>query len=377
MSVDTDVLEELRASARSVVERAADRRRFADTWNTEPIDEALWSQAVDLGWTGLLVDERHGGAGAGLQAALVVVEELGRRVATVPYVSSAVLGASALAFAGSPDQQRRWLPAVAGGERRATVALTGPDGRAAPARLPQAIRDRDSWVLRGESGFVLDGSDADLLVVAAQGDDGRVRTFLVERDAAGVSSVAELNVDRSRRCATLTFDDVRLDADVELSGGDGEAVDRLHQRAGLALAADALGVARRALDISVAYANERKQFGRPIGSFQAIKHKLADMYVLVQGAAAALTGAARAVDASAPDAVRLSSVAAAYVRDAASKVTGDAIQVHGGIGYTWEHECHRLFKRAVFDELFLRPPAAFRDDLAELVLAPHRHVAAL
>ncbi len=209
-------------------------------------------------------------------------------------------------------------------------------------------------------------------MVAARGDDSRVRMFVIERDAPGVSSSAELNVDRSRDCATLSFDDVRLDADAELAGDDGHAIDRVHQCAGLALSADALGAARRALDLSVAYAGERKQFGRPIGSFQAIKHKLADMYVLVQGAAAALTGAARAVDASAPDAARLSSVAAAYVRDAATKVTGDAIQVHGGIGYTWEHECHRLFKRAVFDELFLRSPAAFRDDLADLVLAPHR-----
>ncbi len=141
MTVDEDVLREFRGSARSVIERAADRRRFADPWEAEPTDEPLWSQAVELGWTGLLVDERHGGAGAGVEAALVVVEELSRRVSTVPYLSSAVLGASALAIAGSPDQQQRGLPAIAAGEHRWTVALSGPDGRVA-AGTPAGGRGR-------------------------------------------------------------------------------------------------------------------------------------------------------------------------------------------------------------------------------------------
>jgi hypothetical protein len=181
-------------------------------------------------------------------------------------------------------------------------------------------------------------------------------------------------VDRTRQVARVVFRDVRVPASARLPGG-GEALTAMSDRGSVALAADALGAARRALDMAAGYAKQREQFGRPIGSFQAIKHKLADMYLLVQGAAVAVEGAAEALDAGG-DARRPVAVAASYARDAAVKVTGDAIQVHGGIGYTWEHDCHRLFKRAKFDEAFLGDPPVHRERLAALMLGRLRGYAA-
>jgi alkylation response protein AidB-like acyl-CoA dehydrogenase len=218
---------------------------------------------------------------------------------------------------------------------------------------------------------VLDAADAQVLLVAARPAVGSgPALFAVEAGTPGVEISEQLSVDRTRQISTVTFRDVRLAGSARLPLA-AEALTAVQQRGAVALAADAVGAARRALDMSVEYAKQREQFGRPIGSFQAIKHKLADMYLLVQGAALAVEGAARALDAG-QDASRLVAVAGSYARDAATRVTGDAIQVHGGIGYTWEHDCHRLFKRAKFDELYMGDPATHREALARLVLASRR-----
>jgi alkylation response protein AidB-like acyl-CoA dehydrogenase len=361
-----DFLAQFRESVREVLRQASAARRPQPVWAPEAVDELAVKQASALGWTGLLVEERWGGAGAGLGAAVVVAEELAAHLTTLPFLSSAVLAATALSVGGSAAQQGRWLPGLASGQLAGAAALTGPTGRVGLVDV-EADPDGDEVVLRGESGFVLDGGTADVLLVAARhpGEPGP-RLYAVERGGAGVAVTERLSVDRTRRLARVVLRDVRVGESARLPRG-AEAAEAMVARGSVAVAADAVGAARRALDMAVDYAKKREQFGRPIGAFQAIKHKLADMYLLVQGAALAVEGAARAVDAG-EDARRLVAVAASYARDAAVQVTGDAIQVHGGIGYTWEHDCHRLFKRAKFDQAFLGDPSVHRERLAALVL---------
>jgi alkylation response protein AidB-like acyl-CoA dehydrogenase len=370
MTPSASAAEELRAqfrtSVREVLGQAAAARGPQPAWAPEAVDAFAAKQAASLGWTGLLAEERWGGAGAGMGEAVVVAEELGAHLTPMPFLSSAVLSCTALSVGGSEAQQRRWLPALASGRIRGAAALTGPSGRLGLDEV-QALPDGDGVRLRGASGFVLDGDGADFLLLAARGPGAPAPDlFVVAGGDAGVPTTQLLSVDRTRRPASIVFGDVRLPASARLPRGS-EAMAAMLDRGSVALAADALGAARRALDMAVSYAAQREQFGRPIGAFQAVKHKLADMYVLVRGAALAVAAAADALD-TGQDARRLVAVAASYARDAAVKVTGDAIQVHGGIGYTWDHDCHRLFKRAKFDEAYLGDPSAHRDRLAALVL---------
>jgi alkylation response protein AidB-like acyl-CoA dehydrogenase len=371
-SAEDDMRAEFRHSVGEVLKQASADRGPQPVWAPESTDAFAAKQAASLGWTGLLVEERWGGAGAGMAEVIVVAEELGAHLVPMPFLASAVLGATALSAGGSEEQQRRWLPALAAGQLRSTALLTGPSGRTGAGLVDvQAVDDGDGVRLRGAAGFVLDGAGADLLVVAARRGGAALRggaadpdLFLVEGGNARVETTELLSVDRTRRLASVVFRDVQVAACLPRSA---EAMQAMYDRGSVALAADALGTAQRALDMAVGYARQREQFGRPIGSFQAIKHKLADMYMLVQGATLAVEGAAGALDAG-QDARRLVAVAASYARDAAVKVTGDAIQVHGGIGYTWEHDCHRLFKRAKFDEAFLGDPSVHRERLAALLL---------
>ncbi|HEY3258765.1 MAG TPA: acyl-CoA dehydrogenase family protein [Pseudonocardiaceae bacterium] len=363
--VDTDeVRDEFRSSVRAALRKISGSH--APVWQNEAVDASAVAQAASLGWTGLLVDDRLGGAGAGMLEAVIVAEELGAHLSPLPFLSNAVLAVTALSVGGSRAQQERWLPGIASGELRATVALTGPGGRPDLDLVDvRASEDRGSLLLSGEAGFVLDADGADLLIVGARSLGEPLELFAVENGSSGIEITELLGVDRTRRVSTVVFRDVRVDASARLPFG-GPALDAVRQRASVALAADATGAARRALDMAVEYAKQRVQFGRPIGSFQAIKHKLADMYLLVQGAVLAVEGAARALD-EGLDASRLVAVAGSYAYDAATTVTGDAIQVHGGIGYTWEHDCHRLFKRTKFDELYLGDPATHRETLARQV----------
>jgi alkylation response protein AidB-like acyl-CoA dehydrogenase len=362
------IREEFRRSVRAAL--AKSRPETGPAWEPDPLDVTAPAQAAALGWTGLLVDEALGGSGAGMLETTVVAEELGAHLSPLPFLSGAVLAATALAVGGSAAQRQQWLPDLASGRLRVTAALTGPGGRTDPGLLDvRAVEDGRGVRLRGVAGFVLDAGDADLIVVAAHTGESSPELFAVDARLPGVEIREELSVDRSRRISTVALDDVRTDGSARLPDG-AAAVPVVRHRGSVALAADATGAARRALEMAVEYAKTREQFGRPIGSFQAIKHKLADMYVLVQAATLAVEGAARALDTGA-DADKLVAVAGSYARDAATKVTGDAIQVHGGIGYTWEHDCHRLFKRAKFDELYLGDPAAHREALAEQVLGRH------
>ena len=358
-----DLRDEFRESVRAVLKQASASRVPQPVWAAEPTDPFVLDQMASLGWSGLLVEEEYGGAGAGMLEATVVAEELGAHLTPAPFLSSAVLAGTALSAGGSPAQRARWLPALADGRLRGAALLTGPSGRPDAGLLDvTAAADGAGVLLRGVAGLALDAAGADLLVVAARTGE----LYVVPGATPGVEITELLGVDRTRRLATVVLRDVRMDSSARLERS-ADALAAVFDRGTVACAADGVGAARRALEMATDYAKQRHQFGRAIGSFQAIKHKLADMYLLVQGASLAVEGAARALD-TGVDARRLVAVAGSYARDAATKVTGDAIQVHGGIGYTWEHDCHRLFKRAKFDEMFLGDPSASRDRLARLVL---------
>jgi alkylation response protein AidB-like acyl-CoA dehydrogenase len=366
-ALEPDVIEELRDAVRKTVLRAVEKRpSTAGAWESDAVDEALWTEGTTQGWPALLVDEEDGGAGAGMSAASVVVSELAAQLACVPYLSSGVLAVTAVAHGSSGAQRAHWLTRLASGDLRATVAVHGR-GREHDVR---ASASRTGWRLEGTTDLALDTATAGLVVVSAELDDGSTGLFGLEGDTLTDQKRTEvLCVDRSRRLAKLPFYQVDVDGAARMHGPDPRVVlEALRSFGGVALAADAMGAAGRALDLSVAYAQDRQQFGRPIGSFQAIKHKLADMYLLVRAGTLAYESAARALDEGAPDAARAVAVAASYARDAASKVTGDAIQVHGGIGYTWDHPCHRLFKRAKLDEVLLADPSSYRQDLARLLI---------
>jgi alkylation response protein AidB-like acyl-CoA dehydrogenase len=309
--------------------------------------EALWKEMAQLGWLGLGLPEAHGGSALGLVETALLLEELGRVAYPGPYLPT-VLAAATLAEAGTDAQQGRWLPAIAGGSARATVALLDGDLDCDPAAATTRAEPRGrEFVLTGRKPVVPWAHVADALLVAARAPDGPA-LFLVETSAPGLHLTPLAGMDPGTRWAAVRLDGVPVAADAALGGGSrgGALLDRLLARAAVGAAAEMLGAARRCLEMTVAYAKVREQFGQPIGAFQAVRHSCADMLLEVENSHAATYYAAWALDADAEDAMTAASVAKAYVGDAARRVCGDAIQVHGGIGFTWEYDLHLYFKRA-------------------------------
>ncbi len=309
--------------------------------------ETLWKEMAQLGWLGLALPEAHGGSALGMVETAILLEELGRAACPGPYWPTA-LAATALARAGSDAQQKRWLPAVAAGEARATVALLDAELDWRPEAIAtRAEKTGTGWRLTGTKRFVPWAHVANVLVVPARAPEG-LALFLVDPAASGVALEPVQVMDLATRLATVTLDAAPVAADAALGapGQAGPLLAALLARGAVGAAAEMLGAARRCLDMAVGYAKVREQFGQPIGSFQAIRHKCADMLLEVENAHAAVYYAAWALDAGAEDAELAASVAKAYVGDAARKVCGEAIQVHGGIGFTWEYDLHLYFKRA-------------------------------
>ena len=289
------------------------------------------------------------------------METLGARAAPSRLTASAVLCAGAILLSGSEEQQSRWLPGLADGSSAGTAVLGGfASARRGPAADPAAgIRAEpraDGWTLHGTAGYVLDARVADLVVVStagpggASGPDAAV-VAVVPAGAEGLASDPVELVDGTRCADTVSFSGVRVaEADV-LARGDAarELTAALANRAAVALAADSVGAARRLLDLTVAYIKQREQFGRPIGGFQAVKHQAADMLVNVETSSALLDGAVREVDES-PFSSELASMAKEYCCERAAATAGTALQLHGGIGYTWEHDLHLYFKRVVLNQ---------------------------
>jgi alkylation response protein AidB-like acyl-CoA dehydrogenase len=307
-------------------------------------DPAIWARvAGELGWPGVPVAEDYGGLGLGLAETALLMEEMGAAVFCSPFFATVCLAGAAIRLAGDPVQQAEILPAIASGELTATlVASQGSVGL-------DYRRDGDVYVLNGVQRFVIDGASADLLVVAARlSGSEAVTLFAVPGDLPGIARKPLPTLDQTRRQAEIVFTDLRLSAD-RLLGAEGESAPvlaRVFDEAVTSLAAEQAGGARRCLELTVDYIKERVQFGRPIGSFQAIKHRCADMMVQVESALAAARAAADAADAGDSDFPLLASMAKAYCSDAYFACAGEAIQLHGGVGFTWDYEPHLFFKRA-------------------------------
>jgi alkylation response protein AidB-like acyl-CoA dehydrogenase len=361
----TEEVQELRDSVRRFLADRAPISRVRELMETEDgIDRAVWEQAgAQLGLLGLAVPEEYGGGGFSFAEQAVVLEELGAALYGGPYLASGVLAATALLASSDEGARRDLLPAIAAGEVIATVAFTEDDGAWEPgaARLA-AAKAGDGWRLDGHKSFVLDGAAAGLILVLAVADDG-LSLFAVEGDAAGLTRATLPTLDQTRKLARLEFDGVP--ARLIGSAGDAAAImDRVLNVAAVALAAEQLGGAQRALDMTVEYTKLRHQFGRPIGSFQGLKHRLADLLLEVESLRSAVAYAASAVAEDSPEVPVLAALVKAYASETYFHVTAEAIQMHGGIGFTWEHDAHLYFKRAKSSELFLGDVTYHRERLA-------------
>jgi alkylation response protein AidB-like acyl-CoA dehydrogenase len=317
-------------------------------------DRTLWKRLCgEIGVAGLAVPERYGGAGAGPLETHVVLEELGRALTPSPMLGS-VLATHALLASGDTAACQRLLPAIADGTAIAALAWTGPAGRWDPsevachaAAMPGA--QPGGWVLNGEAHYVLDGDVADVLLVAARTHDG-IGLFDVDPRRGGVTRTAVTTMDLTRRLAVVRLASAtgRRTGDRAADRGDGDGAVLAHARdiACIALGAEQVGAAQRALQLTVAYTKVREQFGRAIGSFQALQHRMADLHVLVESARSLSYAAASAAADGAPDLGLRAAAVKVYCSETLARVAGEMIQLHGAIGITWEHDAHRYLKRA-------------------------------
>lgn len=372
----TEEQEELRKGARGFLENyssSADVRKLMET--DTGYDPEIWGRiGAELGWPSLIVPECYGGSGFSYVELIAVMEEMGRALLCAPFYSTVCLAGNALLVAGTEEQRKEYLPGIAMGETIATLAYTEPNGHwGADAICAVARPDGDDYVLSGTKTFVLDGHTADLLIVAAraEGTEGAqgVSLFVVPADTAGIERRKLNTMDMTRKQAEIKLTDVRVPASA-LMGNEGEAWEsttKILDLAAVALSAEQVGGAQRCLDMAVDYAKVRVQFGRPIGSFQAIKHKCADMLLEVESARSASYYAGWAAAEDNEELPTVASLAKAYCSDTYFHCAAESIQIHGGIGFTWEHDCHLYFKRAKSTEIFLGDPTYHRELLAQRI----------
>jgi alkylation response protein AidB-like acyl-CoA dehydrogenase len=360
--------EELRRSVRRFLEDKSPEvevRRLMDT--TDGYDPAVWKQmAEQLGLQGLIIPEEFGGSGYSYVELIVVLEEMGRALLCAPYFSSVALAANLLLASGDDAAKKEFLPGIASGTTIATVALAEPSGRWDEDGVTvEATGSGDAFTVSGEKLYVLDGHTADLILVAARTGAG-VSVLAVERGAPGLTATPLSTMDQTRKQARLEF----ASTPARLVGGDGagcSAISRMLDLAAVALAAEQVGGAQRVLEMSVEYAKVRVQFGRPIGSFQAIKHKCADMLLEVESAKSAAYYAGWAVAEDSDEVPVVASLAKSYCSEAYFHAAAENIQIHGGIGFTWEHPAHLYFKRAKSSELLFGDPTYHRELLAQRI----------
>lgn len=310
------------------------------------VDRDLDAAMAGLGWFAIEIPEEYGGAGAGFADMCVLLEGLGATVAASSLISSAVLCAGALLAGGSSAQRERWLPTLATGATKGAAVFPIGSGDDVRARV-----HADGWRLTGTAPYVLNAPHAELLIVVARADAGHI-VAAVRADADGVAIARQATTDGTRCLGRIDFDDVAVAvADVLSVGSAAETlIDTLVNRASVAVAADSVGLAGRVLEMTTRYAVQREQFGRPIGSFQAVKHRAADMLVEIEAARGLVEHAAGAVAAAPSTAVQPASMAKEYAAAVATEVAGAGVQLHGGIGYTWEHDLHLFLKRASLNE---------------------------
>jgi len=364
----TDEQELLRASARELLARECPIARVRAAID-DPHDsfDTLWERWREAGHLALPFAEDVGGAGLGMIELVVLLEELGRALAPASYLASVVLGGGAIDAAGDAAQRLRWLPGIASGTTRAALAwLEEVERWDAEAVQLRATPSADGFRLTGTKRFVLEAQAADLLVVALRTETG-VALGVIDAREPGVAVEPVVLVDATRRFAHVQLDGVTLARDALLPGGS-VALARVLDRARVALCADAIGSAERALELAVGFARAREQFGRPIGSFQAIQHQCADMLVALESAKSATWAAAWALEENEPDAALAAAIAKAVASDAAARIAGQAIQIHGGLGFTWEHDLHLHFKRAKASERLFGDAAWNREVVARALV---------
>src|SRR5690349_10623801 len=366
--------EELRRTVRQFLEAKSPEtevRRLMETENG--YDEAVWKQmGQELGLQGLAIPEAYGGQGFTFIELGIVLEEMGRVLLCAPYFSSAVLAANAIINAGTEDQKQALLPGIASGDTIATLAFTEPSGKWDAAGITMEATENvgGEFTLSGEKMFVLDGFTADLIVVVARqagtsGSDG-IQFFTVRGDADGLNRTALSTMDMTRKQAKLEFNNVA--ATPLGSTQDGfAAFSKTLDQAAVALSNEMMGGAQKVLEMAVEYAKVRVQFGRPIGSFQAIKHKCADMLLEVESGKSAAYYASWAAAEDNDELPVVAALSKAYCSEAYFHATAENIQIHGGIGFTWEHPAHLYFKRAKSSELLFGDPTYHRELLAQRI----------
>jgi alkylation response protein AidB-like acyl-CoA dehydrogenase len=375
----TQEQEALRASAREVLEKEAGPQAFRRVIDSKTgFDEALWRTLTGLHWAGVAIPEADGGLGLGMIELCVLLEECGRGLLPAPFYSTVGLAAPVVLAADASPARSEFLRRVAGEGIRATLALAERGGRwdAAGVRAVKAKRSDGGWTLSGTKAFVPDAHVADEIVVAARTERARdpeqgISLFLVPASALKRKPKQAKTIDNTRRLCEVSFNGVELPAERLLGqeGGGWPVLARGLDRAVAALAAEAAGVGGKALEMAAAYAKEREQFGRKIGSFQAISHRVADMFVAVEGGRSNVYYAAWALEEGEPDAPLAAASAKVAACEGAREATAGGIQVHGGIGFTWEHDMHLYYRRAKWCELFLGDTDLWRDRIVSLRVA--------
>ncbi len=360
--------EELRNIVRQFLEAKSSEADVREQMETERgYDPDVWAQmAEQLGLQSLTIPEEFGGQGYGYVELIVVLEEMGRSLLCAPYFSSVVLAANTVMQSGDDAAKAAILPGIASGETIATVAFTEPNGRWDESGIEAtATNDGGTWKISGTKSYVIDGHTANVIIVAARTAAG-VSLFSVSGDAAGLTRTALATMDQTRKQAKLEFSNV----EGTLVGADGagwNVLSTVLDLAAVGLAAEQVGGAQMCLDMAVQYAKDRVQFGRPIGSFQAIKHKCADMLLEVESAKSAAYYAGWCASELNDELPAVASLAKAYCSDAYFHASAENIQIHGGIGFTWEHPAHMYFKRAKSSELLFGDPTYHRELLAQRI----------
>ena len=345
-------------------------------------DEALWQQiCAEMYWQAIHIPEEFGGMGLGYVELVAMMEQMGRYLLCAPFYSTVCLGVNTLLLAANDEQKAQYLAAICEGSLTATLAYCGPrGGRSADAVTATYREDGESVVINGESSFVVDGMTAGLILVAARaegssGEEG-ISLFAVPADTAGLERKNLPTLDQTRKMAALAFSELKISAENRLgdAGNGWPVLDKVLDLATIALAAEQMGGSQQLLDSTVDYTKERVQFNRPIASFQSIKHKAADMMLRVEAARSAVYYAACVAEEAlqggplADELAEAASIAKAYCSDAYFKNAGESMQMHGGVGFTWEYDVHLYFKRAKGSEHMLGNPSWHRERLAGVVL---------
>ena len=363
----------LKDSAREFLSRHCKSKRVRELMNTETAnDDELWQAMADQGWTSLVIPEEYGGLGAGLLDLAVVCEEMGRACLPGPFQAT-TFSTALIDRAASPKQKAEYLEGIAGGSLKATVALLEETADwDLKAVTLKAVRDNGQLRVSGRKLFVPDAATADLLIcVATDSGNGESPVILpVSKGAEGVETKLMPSMDATRKIYAVEFNNVRVNG-ADVFGADGNAFGALVQAtqvATVALCAEMVGGMQWILDTTVEYAKTRQQFGRPIGSFQAVQHQCADMLLMTESARSATYYAAWAVTEGAPNAATAVSIAKAYCSDAFREVGNRGVQVHGGIGFTWEHDLQLYYKRSKASETMFGDATFHRERIARTVV---------